>query len=37
MYLSLLVCAKAAGRKSLPRTGRRWPASGAPGDETEQG
>lgn len=30
MYLSLLVCAKAAWRKSLPRTGRQWPASGAP-------
>lgn len=33
MYLSLLVCAKAAGRKSLPRIGRQWPASGAPAEE----
>lgn len=30
MYLPLLVCAKAAERKSLPHTGRQWPASGAP-------
>lgn len=33
MCLSLLVGAKAAGKKPLPRTGRRWPASGAPAQE----
>lgn len=32
--MPLLVGAKAAGRKPLPRTGRRWPASGAPVGET---
>lgn len=26
--------AKAAGRKPLPHTGRRWPASGAPAGKT---
>ena len=36
MRLSLLVCAKAAGRKSLLRRGRQWPASGAPGEENER-
>lgn len=36
MCLSLLVCAKAAGRKSLPRIGRQWPASGAPAEEGER-
>lgn len=35
MYLSLLVCAKAVGRKSLPRIGRQWPASGAPAEEED--
>lgn len=34
MYLSLLVCAKAAGKKSLPHTGRLWPAFEEPGDQT---
>ncbi len=36
MCLSLLVCAKAAGRKSLLRTGRQWPAAGAPIDKRER-
>lgn len=36
MYLSLLVRAKAAGRKSLPHTGRQWPASGVPEEEESE-
>lgn len=33
MYFPLLVGAKAAGKKSLPHTGRLWPASEAPEGE----